>query len=69
MQECLFFSRQQEVKEDQRALLSQAHNSMKAVLGVQKVFMALQVWLVVDHYLHCRKFPDGLIGSLVIIDE
>lgn len=33
----------QEVKEDQKALLGQAQNSMKAVLAVQKVFMALQV--------------------------
>ena len=34
---------QQEVKEDQQSLLSRAQNSMKAVLGVQKVFVALQV--------------------------
>ena len=38
-----FIFYKQEVKEDQKALLGQAQNSMKAVLAVQKVFMALQV--------------------------
>ena len=39
-----FIFYKQEVKEDQKALLGQAQNSMKAVLAVQKVFMALQVY-------------------------
>ena len=51
---CLSILWQQEVKEDQQSLLSRAQNSMKAVLGVQKVFVALQVQKDLQFQFFCR---------------